>query len=85
MGVIHMPKASEKLSFAMTVNGKINELIAWVIENSPNKDTSLTDADFTEVRENFRKVAYGINSQKTEPEPSEGGAQYVSVTPAPWP
>lgn len=85
MGVVHMPKASEKLSFAMAVNGKINELIAWVIENSPNKETPLSDADFAEVRENFRKVAYGINPQKTEPEPSEGGAQYVNVTPAPWP
>jgi hypothetical protein len=79
MGVIRMPKASEKLSFAMAVNGKINELIAWVIEKP------LCDADFAEARESFRKAAYGINSQKNEPEPSEGGAQYVNVTPAPWP
>lgn len=80
-----MPKAPEKLSFALEVNSKINELIAWVIDNSPNKETPLSGADFAEVRENFRKIACGIDAQKLEPEPSEGGAQYVNVTPAPWP
>ena len=80
-----MPKASEKLAFALEVNNKIHELIEWVIENTPNKESPLHKDDFLEVQENFRKIACGIDAQKTEPEPSEGGAQYVSVTPAPWP
>lgn len=80
-----MTKAPEKVAFAMEVNGKLNELIAWVIEHSPNKDDHLRNEDFADVCLSFRKIACGIDAQKTEPEPSEGGAQYVSVTPAPWP
>lgn len=80
-----MPKAPEKLAFALEVNSKINELIEWVIENTPNKESLLHKEDFLEVQENFRKIACGIDAQQVEPEPSEGGAQYVSVTPAPWP
>lgn len=80
-----MPKAPDKIAFAMEINNKVNELIEWVIDNSPNKDTELRKEDFDEVREHFHKVACGIDAQKMEPEPSEGGAQYVNVTPAPWP
>lgn len=80
-----MPKAPEKLAFAMEVNSKINELVEWVIENNPDKDSILHKEDFAGVHAEFRKIACGIDAQKTEPEPSEGGAQYVSVTPAPWP
>jgi hypothetical protein len=80
-----MPKAPEKLAFAMEVNSKINELIEWIIENTPNKEAPLHKEDFAEVHEDFRKIACGLDAQTLEPEPSEGGAQYVSVTPAPWP
>ncbi len=80
-----MTKAPEKLAFAMEVNSKINELIEWIIENTPNKEHPLHKEDFAEVHESFRKVACSIDAQKREPEPSEGGAQYVNVTPAPWP
>lgn len=80
-----MPEAPEKLAFALEVNSKINELIEWVINNSPDQEAHLRKEDFDEVGENFRKVACGIDPQKMEPEPSEGGAQYISVTPAPWP
>ncbi len=80
-----MPKAPTKVSFAMEVNAKINNLIDWVIENSPEKEHPLSYSDFADVREQFNKVACGLDSLQNEPEPSEGGAQYVNVTPAPWP
>lgn len=80
-----MPKAPEKLAFAMEVNSKINELIEWIIENTPNKESPLHKENFAEVHEELRKIACGIDAQTLEPEPSEGGAQYISVTPAPWP
>lgn len=80
-----MPKAPEKVAFALEVNSKINALIEWIIENNPNKETLLHKEDFAEAQEELRKIACGIDAQSTEPEPSEGGAQYVSVTPAPWP
>lgn len=80
-----MTEAPEKVAFALEVNSRLNALIAWVIESSPNKDDHLCPADFTDVREIFCKIACGIDAQKVEPEPSEGGAQYINVTPAPWP
>ncbi|HCS64297.1 MAG TPA: hypothetical protein DIW64_09570 [Cellvibrio sp.] len=80
-----MSKAPEKVAFAMEVNSKLNELIEWIIENTPNKKHTLHKDDFVEVQEEFRKIACGLDAQTLEPEPSEGGAQYVSVTPAPWP
>lgn len=78
-------KAPTKVSFAMEANAKINRLIDWVIENSPDKEHPLAHSDFADVREQFYKIACGIDMLETEPEPSEGGAQYVNVTPAPWP
>lgn len=80
-----MLKAPIKVGFAMEVNAKINHLIEWIVENSPEKEHPLSFSDFAQVREEFNKVACGLDSLKNEPEPSEGGAQYVSVTPAPWP
>lgn len=80
-----MTKAPEEIAFALAVNSKFNELVAWVINHSPNDEVRLRTEDFSELRATFCKIACGIDSQKTEPEPSEGGAQYVNVTPAPWP
>lgn len=80
-----MTKAPEEVAFAMEVNSRLNELITWVLENSPTKDEQLCSEDFAEVRDIFCKLACGIDAQKIEPEPSEGGAQYINVTPAPWP
>lgn len=80
-----MSKAPEKVAFAIEVNSKLNALIEWIIESTPNKESSIHKNDFAEVQEEFRKIACGIDAQTLEPEPSEGGAQYVSVTPAPWP
>ncbi len=80
-----MQQSPEKIAFAVEVNSKFNELIDWVIENTPNKELPLHRDDFAEIQESFRKIACGIDAQAMEPEPEDGGAQYISVTPAPWP
>lgn len=80
-----MTKAPQQVAFALEVNSKLNLLIEWVIENNPNKEAPIFKDAFLAVQEEFRKIACGIDAQSTEPEPSEGGAQYVNVTPAPWP
>lgn len=80
-----MTEAPDKVAFAIEVNSKFNELVVWVLDHAPNTEKRLSGDDFTELRENFRKIACGIDAQTMEPEPSEGGAQYVNVTPAPWP
>lgn len=80
-----MSKAPEKVAFAIEVNSKLNALIEWIIESTPNKEHTLHKDDFLDVQEEFRKIACGLDAQTLEPEPSEGGAQYLSVTAAPWP
>lgn len=80
-----MTEAPDKVAFAMEVNSKFNELVAWVIEHSPDNKKHLNGEDFAELREGFCKISCGFDAQTLEPEPSEGGAQYVNVTPAPWP
>lgn len=80
-----MTQAPDKVAFAIEVNGKFNELVVWVLDHSPDRERHLSGEDFAELRESFRRIACGIDAQAMEPEPSEGGAQYVNVTPAPWP
>lgn len=80
-----MPEAPEKLAFVLELNAKLKELIEWTIDNRPNKDKPLHINDFAEVQEQFRDIACGIDELAMEPEPEDGGAQYVQVTPAPWP
>lgn len=84
-------EAPQDLAFALAVNSKLNELIAWVVANSPAVDTRPQPEDFAELRDKFRKLACGLaeapdtDPLQAEPEPEEGGAQYQQVTPAPWP
>jgi hypothetical protein len=80
-----MPKALTKIGFEMEMNAKLNQLIDWAIEHSPKDTHHLSYSDFAEVRDQFNKVACGLTPLKNEPEPEEGGAQYINVTPAPWP
>jgi hypothetical protein len=81
-----MSDISDKSNFQFELERKLDDLIAWVIANTPEKSSPLTNTDFTEVRNNLYKVlAMSDDPFLREPEPSEGGAQYVNVTAAPWP
>lgn len=81
-----MPAISDKSNFEFELEQKLNELITWAIANAPSKSTPLTNADFAAVRDSFYKVvAISDDPFLREPEPSEGGAQYVNVKAAPWP
>jgi hypothetical protein len=75
---------SMKTGFELECEKKCDELIAWAVSNS-EKTQGLAASDFSEIRENFCRIATSNKMPSTEPEPSEGGAQYVNVTPAPWP
>ena len=71
--------------FARELNHNLYEIIQWTIENSPVQTPPLTQKDFTEARKNFMATAIAGPPQMREPEPSEGGAQYINDNPAPWP
>jgi len=80
-----MSETTVKPGFARKLNHKLDELIQWSIDNSPVQDPPLTQKDFTEVRKHFLATAIAGTPQMREPEPSEGGAQYINDNPAPWP
>lgn len=81
-----MPDISNASNFQFELEHKLGELITWIIANSPEKSSPLTNTDFADVRSSLYKVlAISDDPFSREPEPSEGGAQYVSVTAAPWP
>jgi hypothetical protein len=75
---------SMKTGFELECEKKFDALVAWAVLN-PDKTHGLAASDFSELRENFCRIATTIKASSAEPEPSEGGAQYVNVSPAPWP
>ncbi len=62
----------------------------WAVSHWPDQQHPLSSADFVESRKeilSLRSPAGSLNqpAQRNEAEPEQGGAQYVDVTPAPWP
>lgn len=75
----------EKASFTSEVERQLDGVIEWAITHSPARDVSLSSDDFADLRKEFVIRAKEGNPQEREPEPSEGGAQYINDNPAPWP
>jgi len=81
-----MTDMHDKTEFSMALDQKLDELIAWSINNTPSEDANLRFSDFTHLRKEFHKLATGNRlATDPEPEPEEGGAQYINDNPAPWP
>jgi hypothetical protein len=81
-----MTETTQNAIFAREVQRKLDELIAWIVENSPDKTHALARSDFLDARQSICCIASGTtNIQHIEPEPAEGGAQYINDNPAPWP
>ncbi|ATD60807.1 MAG: hypothetical protein ACOH2S_04300 [Janthinobacterium svalbardensis] len=69
---------------------RFETLQEWAVSHWPDQQHPLSSADFVETRKeilSLRSPAGSLNqpSQNNEAEPEQGGAQYVDVTPAPWP
>ena len=72
--------------FAREVQRRLDELFGWIVDNVPDKKNVLSHKDFLEAGQTICKIASGdTNIQHTEPEPEDGGAQYINDNPAPWP
>jgi hypothetical protein len=67
---------------------RFEELQKWATEHWPDQENPLTSADFVEGRKEIlglRNPAQAPGKVPEDREPEQGGAQYVDVTPAPWP
>ncbi len=81
-----MPTSMDNLSYAQELELRIDELIDWAIANQPHTVTKLSKSDFNAPRDTFFTIAKGGGTLlKQEPEPADGGAQYINDNPAPWP
>lgn len=73
-------------AFINEVWRRFEEVQAWAIEHWPQPQHPLSSSDFVETRKEI--LALGSRHQastRQEPEPAEGGAQYIDSNPAPWP
>jgi hypothetical protein len=81
-----MSEITQNAIYVREVHRKLDELIDWIIENSPDKNGALSQGDFLAARYSMYAVASGhTHFQHIEPEPADGGAQYINDNPAPWP
>ena len=67
---------------------RFEQLQAWAVENWPDRENPLSSADFVESRKEIlglRNPSQAPSRPVGEPEPEQGGAQYVDLNPAPWP
>lgn len=80
-----MTEKTHKAIYAREIARRLDALIDWAIENAPVEEPALSSKDFYDVRKSFLIIASKGHPLYHEPEPAEGGAQYIPVTPAPWP
>ena len=69
---------------------RYEEVQQWAIANWPDGEHPLSTSDFVEGRKEILGLGLTGDARlsaaaRSEPEPEQGGAQYIEVTPAPWP
>nr|WP_314636319.1 hypothetical protein [uncultured Janthinobacterium sp.] len=93
-GVAKTPEQLEEArrEFIAELWRRFEALQEWAVSHWPDQEHPLSSADFVEARKeilSLRSPAGSLSQPAArhgaEPEPEQGGAQYVDVTPAPWP
>lgn len=71
---------------------RFETLQEWAVSHWPDQQHPLSSADFVEARKEILSLRSPVGSlnqpamrDAAEPAPEQGGAQYLDVTPAPWP
>jgi hypothetical protein len=79
-------------AFAAELMARFEDFTAWAVDNWPKEGNggnyAPSQADFAAARKNVERLC-GMHDparvQADEPAPEDGGEQYVSINPAPWP
>lgn len=72
--------------FAADLEQRFADLVQWAVSNWPDRDRPLAPADMEDARRAVHAIAQRLRYPDGEAlSPSEGGAQFVNVAPAPWP
>ncbi|MES2257558.1 MAG: hypothetical protein V4724_03515 [Pseudomonadota bacterium] len=86
-----MVDEQQRRQFISELWRRYEEVQAWAIANWPDPEHPLSSADFVEARKEILALGQADARAKRDAgapqgaEPEQGGAQYVDVTPAPWP
>ena len=81
-----MDHSAEHHAYIAEVWRRFEEVQQWAIEHWPDAAHPISSSDFVEARKEILALGQKRGGgQRREAEPADGGAQYVDVTPTPWP
>jgi len=81
-----MDHSAEHHAYIAEVWRRFEEVQQWAIEHWPDAAHPISSSDFVEARKEILGLGQKRGGgQRQEAEPADGGAQYIDVTPTPWP
>ena len=81
-----MTDQNEKERFAADLEQRFQDVMQWALTTWPDPEHPIAPGDFEDVHKAVQAIAHRVRHPSGEAlAPSEGGAQFVSIVPAPWP
>lgn len=81
-----MTDQNDKEQFAADLEQRFRDVVQWALTTWPDPEHPIAPGDFEEVHKAVQAIAHRFRHPSGEAlAPSEGGAQFVSIAPAPWP
>lgn len=84
--LIDTEAAMSQMSFEQEFDQRLDELCVWAKTSAPDNFSPHFAENLAELAMKLRNlVQHQGDIFKAQPEPEQGGPQYVNVTAAPWP
>jgi hypothetical protein len=81
-----MSDQTDKEQFASDLEQRFQDLMQWAVTSWPDAERPISLVDFDDAQKAVHKIVQRVRHPGGEAlAPSEGGAQFVSVAPTPWP
>jgi hypothetical protein len=81
-----MSEQYQKEQFAVDLEQRFRDVMQWAVTSWPDSEHPISLADFGDVHKAVQAIAQRMRDPSGEAlAPSEGGAQFVNIVPAPWP
>ncbi|SMP68073.1 hypothetical protein [Noviherbaspirillum suwonense] len=81
-----MSDQNDKEQFAADLEQRFKDVMQWAVTTWPDSEHPVSLADFGDVEKAVKAISQRFLHPSGEAlSPSEGGAQFVDVSPAPWP
>lgn len=81
-----MSDQNQKEQFAADLEQRFRDVMQWAVTTWPDTDHPISLGDFEDVQKTVQAISQRLRHPSGEAlAPSEGGAQFVNIAPAPWP